>query len=936
MPSMSAVASAPRPGPTARRRRVHRLLAAASVLLAGAVTTLAVHVLNAYGDGQRDAARFVVEVEAAAATETVQVSTLLDGTVTLTAARAQVAEVRAGAIGFLASLSAVSAEGAAAVAPTWHRLDDAAVAVLDAQARADSAAAARGLADLKRLNAELATAADAVQQDELSTAGRIDAGAEAGIAVLILASLAAVATATWRAARRRQRVAVVEAESASLRQSEELFRLLFENNPQPLFVFDSATLRILGANQTALDFYGHTRERMLDMTLPDLNDPALREEMAAVMPGISREGSRGRRVRHLLGDGRIVDVEVHSRPVTYEGHAAKLTLVVDVSERTALERELQHQAFHDSLTGLANRALFLDRLEHAMAGRGPASAVLLLDLDGFKTVNDSLGHTAGNDLLSAVAERLVATVRPSDTVARLGGDEFAVILEAVAEPAQADATCVRILQAMAQPFELDGRGVQIGASIGVAVTGGEARDADRVLAEADIAMYVAKANGKGGFKRFSSAMQAELVDRLAMEQDLRLAVGRGELRLLYQPKVESSSGRATAAEALVRWEHPSRGLVPPDSFIPLAEEIGLIAEIDAWVLNTACDQVAAWLAAGQDVDHVAVNISGRELVGGGLVERIVAALERTGIGGRRLEVELTESSAVAQADAALVQLARIRALGVTVAIDDFGTGYSMLSRLQDFPADRLKIDKSFIDEIDVRVGAPLVTAMIGMAHELGLEVVAEGVETADQLTFLRASGIDQLQGYLLSRPVEAERMEAMLGRVVDPANWTSDAALETAMQTAADVAAGQPDHDRLVHILLAELERLTGLESTYVTRFHDAEGTQEILAARNTGGLQIPVGLAVPLEHTLCKRTMDDGRSWVRSVSETYPDSGAARQLGIETFATVPMRDASGRMVGTLCGASRQRRDLSDSVIAVMELFARLMAEAAVTELQPA
>jgi diguanylate cyclase (GGDEF)-like protein/PAS domain S-box-containing protein len=886
--------------PTALRHRPW-FRAAVGVVLAATLTTLVLHVVNAYGDDHRDAARYILEVEDAASNETLTVSMLVDGSIAQDGAATGIADGSAQAETMLASLGDVNAQGAATVRSTWTAMDAAARATVAAQGLGDRSTAESRLAELRRLGATLAGQVDSIQQAELTTAEQIDIGAEVATGVTLLGVLIAVVATTGRLGRRRQRLATVEAESASLRRSEELFRVLFENNPQPLFAFDTDTLRILGANQTALDFYGYPRERMASMTLLDLNDPAVRDEMVEAMPGVSREPSHGRRLRHALSDGRLVEVEVHSRPIDIEGHPAKLTLVVDVSDRSALERELEHQAFHDSLTGLANRPLFLDRLGHVLAGRDSGSAVLLADLDGFKTVNDSLGHTAGDELLRIVGERLLETVRPGDTVARLGGDEFAVILEGTDGAAAVDAVCIRILRALATPLELEGRTVQVGASIGVAATAGAQRNAETVLAEADIAMYVAKAGGKGGFMRFSSAMQADVVDRLALEQDLRSAVARGELRVVYQPKVESATGRATAAEALVRWDHPTRGPVPPDRFIPLAEEIGVIAEIDGWVLNVACDQVAAWLAAGLRVDHVAVNVSGRELAGGGLVERIAAALERSGIDGARLEVELTESHAVAHAEDALAELGRIRALGVTVAIDDFGTGYSMLSRLQDFPADRLKIDKSFIDEIDVRTGAPLITAMIGMGHELGLEVIAEGVETADQLSFLRASGIDHVQGFLLSRPVDAASMEAMLGNVVKTSAWTPDQAVQAAMQVAADAAVSQPEHERLVHILLAELERLTGLETTYLTRGDGDAGGQVVLAARNSGALQIPAGLAAP-------------------------DEGTRGELGIETFATVPVRDPAGRTVGALCGASRQQRDLSDAVIAVMELFARLMA----------
>jgi EAL domain-containing protein (putative c-di-GMP-specific phosphodiesterase class I) len=279
-------------------------------------------------------------------------------------------------------------------------------------------------------------------------------------------------------------------------------------------------------------------------------------------------------------------------------------------------------------------------------------------------------------------------------------------------------------------------------------------------------------------------MQADAMERLALEQDLRRAVDAGELRLVYQPKVDAASGRVTAAEALLRWDHPVRGAVPPAQFIPIAEEVGLIIALDSWVLDTACTQAAAWIAAGLPLDHIAVNVSGRELENGDLLARVRDVVARTGLTGERLEIELTEGAAVHQPDAALAEMKSIRELGVTIALDDFGTGYSMLSRLQDFPVDRLKVDRSFIADIGADGSAPLVAAMIAMGHELGLEVVAEGVETAAQLRFLRSNSCDQVQGYLLSRPISAEAFVQVLGTIVEGAG-DGDAVAESSMQGAA-------------------------------------------------------------------------------------------------------------------------------------------------------
>jgi diguanylate cyclase (GGDEF)-like protein/PAS domain S-box-containing protein len=909
------------------------VVALVALVLVSALAAFAVQVAHAYADDRRDAARLLVEVEADASDQIVAAGMLARGELNARQFRVRIDTLRAGTAVNVATLWRTSPGVMPGVERRRAAIDTAVSAAAAAQLRGDLVAATWMAVSFDALQTYLRAEVDRAQKTLLAaadTAGRlVDVVAAVIIAVAIVAVSAVVA---W-ADRRRRRLARVELEAEALRQSEEIFRVYFDSNPQPMYVFDLATLRLVAVNDTAVDFYGYSRERMLQMTLLDVAAPDERADMTARMEEIRTKATRGRRVRHVTGAGRVVQAEVHSRMITYRGRPAKLTLVVDVTERTSLESELRHQAFHDALTGLANRALFLDRVEHAMARRGGDGALLLLDLDGFKTVNDSLGHVAGDELLVAVGARLSDTVRPGDTIARLGGDEFAILLEGAPDGGAGQAACERVLEAMRTPFQVGDRSVSVGASIGMTLTAGEPRGADAVLREADIAMYVAKAQGKGTYQLFDASMHADVMDRLALEQDLRHAVDNGELRLVYQPKVDAGSGRATAAEALVRWQHPVRGLVPPDRFIPLAEEVGLITGIDTWVLDAACTQAAAWIAAGLALDHVAVNISGRELQSGGLLLRVRDALERSGLAGERLEIELTEGSAVHQAGPALDELSRIRAMGVSIAIDDFGTGYSMLSRLQDFPVDRLKIDKSFIEEIGADGTAPLVVAMIAMGHELGLQVVAEGVETADQLSFLRSNGCDQVQGYLLAHPLDPTALEQVVGTVlVDP--LTSPAgAMQVALQAAADAASAQADPDRLVRVLLAELERLTGLESTYLTRIDTARGVQEILAVHNVGKLQIGAGLRVPLEDTVCIRALRDHRPRVRSLAQVYPEAAAALRLGIESFVTVPVLDDEGGMVGTLCGASSRQIDLPDSVVGVMELFARLISTATAAQI---
>jgi diguanylate cyclase (GGDEF)-like protein/PAS domain S-box-containing protein len=441
-------------------------------------------------------------------------------------------------------------------------------------------------------------------------------------------------------------------------------------------------------------------------------------------------------------------------------------MALDVTERKQLEERLAHQAFHDPLTGLANRTLFRDRVEHALsrAVRGEYVAILFLDLDDFKTVNDSLGHAAGDRLLEVVATRLLRATRGCDTVARLGGDEFAVLLEGMAGPDDTAPVVERIAAAMRVPVALHGNEVLVGASVGVVHTrGGETPD--ELLRNADVAMYRAKEAGKGRHAVFEPAMHAAVLERLMLAADLRHAVDRGELRLLYQPVVELESGRVTGVEALVRWHHPERGIVLPAQFIPVAEETGSIVPIGRWVLTEACRQLAEW---PRDVENgaaptMSVNISGRQLQDAGLLGDVAVAIADTGTEPHRLTLEITESVIMQRTEATLATLHSLKALGVRLAIDDFGTGYSSLAYLQRFPIDILKIDKSFVDGIGHGGSdTALARTIIALGDMLRLRTVAEGVERADQRAQLRAIGCQHGQGYHFAKPLTAREVEPLL------------------------------------------------------------------------------------------------------------------------------------------------------------------------------
>jgi diguanylate cyclase (GGDEF)-like protein len=432
---------------------------------------------------------------------------------------------------------------------------------------------------------------------------------------------------------------------------------------------------------------------------------------------------------------------------------------------TGLQAQLTHQAFHDALTGLANRSLFADRVEQALlraARSGTAVGVLFLDLDDFKTVNDSLGHDAGDQLLVEVAHRLRGALRSTDTPARLGGDEFAVLVEELSDPADVELVADRLLRALAAPFLLAGTEVLVRSSIGLATNSAERSDGGQLLSAADAAMYAAKTAGKGRYAVFTPAMTADAAERLQLRADLDRAVDRGELVLHYQPTVHLDTGRIRGVEALVRWQHPTRGLLYPGQFIALAEETGLIVPIGWAVLRQACDQAAQWRAAHPGLDlAVTVNLAAAQLRHPDCTRQVAHALAASGLDPAALTLEITES--VLMDDDADRQLAELTQLGVKLAVDDFGTGYSSLSYLSRFPIDLLKLDKSFIDEVTERAEQRvLVHGIIQLGHALGLTTLAEGIETPAQRACLADLDCQLAQGYLFSRPIPADAVGGLL------------------------------------------------------------------------------------------------------------------------------------------------------------------------------
>lgn len=561
------------------------------------------------------------------------------------------------------------------------------------------------------------------------------------------------------------------------RRAEEQSRLsaqAFESIADGIIVTD-AQQTIVSVNKAFCEISGYSADEILGrkpkMFRSGRQDKVFFSKMWEV---INRDGHWRGEIWDKRKNGEIYPQMLSVSGVRDESGAVThyVGVCTDISSSKNYEEKLHHQAHHDALTGLPNRLLFQDRFEDALRRaerHRTQSAVMLLDLDRFKHVNDSLGHAAGDLLLKAIAERLCALLRKSDTVARFGGDEFALLLDSVEDTQDAARVARKLLAALSDPIKIGDHEIVVSGSIGISCYPQDGDDAETLFKNADVAMYRAKNEGRDNYRFFSPEMNTRALENLLMSNGLRLALERNEFILHYQPRYEMETGRITSVEALIRWRHPELGLILPGRFIGIAEETGLIQPIGEWVLGEACRQMRAWQDAGLPIERVAVNLSARQFAAPDLLQRIAATLAETRLSAHHLEIEVTESMVMPNPDAAAEVLTRLKDMGVMIAIDDFGTGYSSLSYLKRFPIDFLKIDRSFIKGLGTGEDDGAITiAIIALARSLKLRIVAEGVETEAQHDFLRSHGCDDVQGFLFSKPISAADAERLVQAQLQP------------------------------------------------------------------------------------------------------------------------------------------------------------------------
>ncbi len=547
-----------------------------------------------------------------------------------------------------------------------------------------------------------------------------------------------------------------------LENREEGYRNAFNTFPQAVLIARMRDGRIVDVNPEFLSLTGFEREEVLAHTSVELDLWATPEDRKRLGEALDQsEGCRDIELRMRRKNGELFWAELSAASTEIDGEPCILSFIRDISVAKAQEDEIKNLAFYDTLTGLPNRRLLWERLRQALivsVRNHTKHALLFIDLDNFKPLNDALGHHVGDLVLQETARRITGCIREADTVARFGGDEFVVVLEDLSQipetaAARAKAVGEKILAAIAEPFFVEGHECQSGASMGITIFGNNGETGSEVLQQADMSMYQAKAAGRSAMLFFAPALQASVNARAELEEDLRQAIKANQFSLYYQPQIDR--GLLTGAEALVRWKHPTRGLVTPEDFVPLAEETGLILPLGSWILETACSQIAQWSSRREGAHlAVAVNISAREFRQPKFVENVLKSLEHAGANPRNLKLELNQSVLNGNIEESLAKMTELKSHGVQFSLDDFGTGYSSMTYLKILPFDQLKIDRSFVGEIPVDpVAGAVAQAIISFSKALGLSVIAEGVETEEQVTFLAGLGCHTFQGFLFSKPL---------------------------------------------------------------------------------------------------------------------------------------------------------------------------------------
>ena len=542
------------------------------------------------------------------------------------------------------------------------------------------------------------------------------------------------------------------------KNATDSFRLLFENNPVPMWVVEKSSLKYIDVNSAALELYGYSRDEFLRMTSLEIRPPSEYQRILDDDKNNFRFDNGEKDWTHIKADGTEILVSSYANPIRYDNRDAAIVSVIDVTERRKQDARIQYLAEHDALTGLPNRRLFLELL----AGSFPKkvqndyyTSIILIDIDDFKRFNDTLGHQVGDNLIVGVANRLEECIGDQGVVARLGGDEFAILLSRLDGPDNAHAVAIELINAFCNPLKIRDRDILVGISAGVGFGKDDSVDSSTLLMNADLALYKAKSDGRGVCRIYEPQMSLQMIVRREMEQDLRQALAKEQFVIHYQPLLELDRGVQVGFEALLRWNHPEKGMIPPSAFIPIAETNGMIVPIGNWVLEQSCQLASTW----QKNLSIAVNLSPAQFKSGKLVDAVAGALEKSGLAAHRLELEITESSLLEKSSETLGVLKSLKDLGVSIALDDFGTGYSGLGYLNSFPIDKIKIDRSFIRDLGIKPkSGELIRAAINIGHSLGIMTLAEGIETKEQLEILRALGCQQGQGFLFSPAIPASEI----------------------------------------------------------------------------------------------------------------------------------------------------------------------------------